>query len=299
MLLQQAYPIMSTHLKDIDVRYQIRTATWADMQRVYAIAQAEGWNPGERDANAAAVGMPGAFWVGLLDGEVIASMAAARYGDDLAYLSFYLVKSEFRRQGYGAPLWRSALESLGSRNLIFDAMPNQVGFYQQLGFKIAHSISSYHFNRDVAVVLPSQLPLCRLDSDILEEVLTYDSAFFPADRKSYMREWLSMPNASGWVWKEQGKIQGYGLIRKALKGYRIGPCYAENPELAFHLIQAMLSQANGEEVSISMPDSSSLSSYLLNRFDLTVGSQLQRMYSRTPIDLPLERIAGITSFTFG
>jgi len=279
--------------------YQVRAALAHEIPLIYELADQEGWNPGEYDAEAAAQGMPGAFWLGELEERVIASIAAAEYGDDWAYMSFYLVKPEYRRQGYGSPLWHIAMDRLKGRNIIFDAMPKQVDFYEKFGFKIAHPITSYHFRGHVPDFDGEGLPLFPLKDHILEEVLIYDQAFFPADRCRYMKEWLSMPNACGFAWKEENSISGYGLIRKAKQGYRIGPCYADSPEIAYALLRKLLVQAQGAPVSISMPENNSLTPHIVSDFGLIAGSKLQRMYSQAPLELPFERIIGITNCTFG
>ena len=283
--------------------YQVRRALSHEIPLIYELAEQEGWNPGAYDAKAAAQGMPGAFWLGELNEQVIASIAAAEYGDNLAYISFYLVQSEYRRQGYGAPLWHTVMERLKGRNIILDAMPKQVDFYRRLGFNIDHTITSYHFNGAVSNAMANcgseKMPLVPLKDTILEETLIYDRDFFPADRSRYMREWLSMPNASGFVWKEGKSISGYGLIRQAKQGYRIGPCYADSPEIADTLLRALLIQANGAPVSISMPENNPLTQRLVDDFGLVAGSRLQRMYSQSPLELPFARMVAITNFTFG
>lgn len=243
--------------------------------------------------------MPGSFWAGVLNDEIIASIAATPYSEKLGYLSFYLVKPEFRQKGYGLPLWNKALQQLESRNIILDAMPSQIGIYQQLGFKTQYSFCSYHYDSGV-MKMPSQESLILIESgEILEKVLIYDQSFFPADRRKYMRYWLSQTNAVGFAWQEGNKIVGYGLIRKAQTGFRIGPLYANSVHIASVLLQALLAQAKDDKVSISMPEDTRMTQKITSEFNLRSGTRLQRMYSKRPIDLPIEHILGITNFTFG
>lgn len=276
--------------------YRVRKALAHEIPLIYELAEQECWNPGECDAEAVAQGMPGAFWLGKLCNQVIASSAATLYGDNIAYLSFYLVKPEYRKQGYGSRLWHTVMKCLEDRNIVLDAMPKQVDFYRRLGFYIDQAFMSYHFDGSIPDCKWEGIPLLPLKDKILEEALIYDQDFFPVKRFPYMKAWLSMPNACGFVWKEGQSISGYGLIRKAKQGYRIGPCYADSPET---LLRTLLAQANGAPVSISMPENNPFTQRLVDVFCLLAGSRLQRMYSQFPLELPVERIAAITNFTFG
>jgi ribosomal protein S18 acetylase RimI-like enzyme len=279
--------------------YQIQTACTHDIRNIYDMARREGWNPGLSDADAAAVGMPDTFMVGVLDGEIIASIAATQYNNDLGYVSFYLVKPEYRGRGYGVSLWQAAMKRLTHRNIVLDAMITQTKLYEKLGFRIDYEFCSYHFDGGMMAMPLNKQSLQQLQGETLEKVLAYDRAFFPANRSWYMRQWLMQANAHGFAWQEEDRVQGYGMIRRAEHGFRIGPCYSDNKNIARHLFQALLAQANGAEVSISMPEDNPLARCLVRDFDLKPGSRLQRMSTKSRLDLPLERILAITNFTFG
>jgi len=60
--------------------FEITVASVDDVQRMARWAADEGWNPGNTDAYAFHTTDPGAFLIGRLDGEPIASINVTRFG---------------------------------------------------------------------------------------------------------------------------------------------------------------------------------------------------------------------------
>ena len=76
-------------------------------------ADAEGWNPGEDDAARFLAADPGAFLATEREGEVVATISCALYGDVFAFIGFFIVRADLRRGGLGHPLFTRALERAG------------------------------------------------------------------------------------------------------------------------------------------------------------------------------------------
>ena len=85
-------------------------------------AAGEGWNPGWHDAEAFFATDPNGFFVGLLDGQPISSISAVAYGADFGFIGFYIVRPEYRGQGYGWQTWQAAMAYLGNRNVGLDGV---------------------------------------------------------------------------------------------------------------------------------------------------------------------------------
>ena len=55
---------------------------------------------------------------------------------------------------------------------------------------------------------------------------------FPADRKEFIKQWITLPETNSIAYMRNGQIEGYGVIRLSANGYRLGPLYANTYEIA-------------------------------------------------------------------
>lgn len=122
-----------------------------------AWAASEGWNPGLQDANCFYLADPDGFWIGLINKEPISVLSAVKYGNNFAFLGFYIVKPEYRGQGYGFQLWNTALKSLKNRNIGLDGVVAQQENYQKSGFKLAHRNIRYQGKSEIEVPYNSKI----------------------------------------------------------------------------------------------------------------------------------------------
>ena len=101
-------------------------------------ANREGWNPGLYDADCFWAQDPKGFFIGLLEGEPIATVSAVRYGNSYGFMGFYIVKKEFRGKGYRMKLFNQAWDYLGDRNKGGDGVLENLEKYARVGLKLAH-----------------------------------------------------------------------------------------------------------------------------------------------------------------
>ena len=95
-------------------------------------------------------------------------------------------------------------------------------------------------------------------------------------------------------------LAGYGVIRPCRSGYKIGPLFADRPELAEQLFRALkTSVPNGSPVYLDIPESNSAAIDLVQRHGMQVVFKTARMYMGQQPDLCIDRIFGITTFELG
>ncbi|MEI6762530.1 MAG: GNAT family N-acetyltransferase, partial [Betaproteobacteria bacterium] len=114
--------------------YAIRNLSLAEVHIALDWAAAEDWNPGLQDANCFYAADPSGFWGGFLDGELIATLGAVKYGQTFGFIGLYLVKPGYRGQQYGIALWRAGMASLHGRTVGLDGVPAQQANYGRSGF---------------------------------------------------------------------------------------------------------------------------------------------------------------------
>src|SRR5215203_2862567 len=66
-----------------------------------SMADAEGWNPGLDDAERFLAADPDSFLATEHEGEIVATVSCALYGDSYAFIGFYIVRSDVRGRGVG------------------------------------------------------------------------------------------------------------------------------------------------------------------------------------------------------
>ena len=126
----------------MQANYVIRPMRREELDIAVDWAALEGWNPGLGDAEAFYAADPGGFWIGLLDGEPIASISAVAYDDAFAFVGFYIVLPEFRGRGFGLAIWQQALARVQGRNIGLDGVPAQQANHERSGFSLAYGTSA-------------------------------------------------------------------------------------------------------------------------------------------------------------
>jgi Acetyltransferase (GNAT) domain len=99
---------------------------------------------------------------------------------------------------------------------------------------------------------------------------------------------------------KDGKLTGYIVIRPCRNGYKIGPLFADSPEIADQLFCALKGQATlGAPVYLDIPDPHENALELVKRHDMNVVFETARMYTDISPNLPLDRLYGVITFELG
>ena len=275
----------------------ISTATRAELDLMVAWAAGEGWNPGLADADCFHAADPGGFLVGRLDDEPIGCISVVAYQPAFGFLGFYIVKPALRGQGHGLRLWQAGMARLENRVVGLDGVIAQQENYQRSGFVLAHR--NIRFGGTPRCDPPRDGRLTAIDAGVVDAVLAYDRAFFPAARDAFLRCWLRPEPRKGLALIEDGTVRGYGVIRACRSGFKIGPLFADNYEGADLLFRALAASVRGGEVFLDCPEPHHPATGLATSHGLSPVFETARMYRGPAPALPLDRIYGITTFELG
>ncbi|WP_171128018.1 MULTISPECIES: GNAT family N-acetyltransferase [unclassified Ruegeria] len=285
--------------------YEIRPLTADEVQHAVDWAGREGWNPGVHDAECFRPTDPDGFLGGFLDGEMIASVSAVNYDDSFAFLGFYIVKPEFRHHGHGLEIAQHALAHCKERNMGLDGVVEQQDNYRKSGFTFAYN--NYRFAGTKSRMLGkldagSNAAIVDLTqaSDALKD---YDRDLFPAPRDLFLNSWLSAQHHVSKAYVQDGEIRGYATLRPCLTGYKVGPLFADTPDIAEALLAALLTSVpedhNAHEIFVDMPQPNESAFALAEKLGLDKVFETARMYSDHEPDIDLSRIFGVTTFELG
>jgi ribosomal protein S18 acetylase RimI-like enzyme len=219
----------------------VRRMAESELNLALGWAAAEGWNPGLYDAECFYTADPKGFFFGEFAGEPIGCISAVAYDEHYGFVGFYIVKPQHRGRGFGLQLWDAAMAYLGGRNVGLDGVIAQQGNYKKSGFKLAYR--NIRHQGEGGGAKPSGL--VDLSSVAFDEIARYDYAVFPAPRQGFLRRWIHQPQgaALGIIGKQQ--LEGYGVLRACRSGFKIGPLFADDPQIAGALFQGLAFRASG------------------------------------------------------
>ncbi|MEM9482965.1 MAG: GNAT family N-acetyltransferase [Cyanobacteria bacterium P01_F01_bin.116] len=262
-----------------------------------AWAAAEGWNPGLQDADCFYCTDPNGFLMGFLDSEPIASISAVKYGESFGFIGFYIVKPEFRGQGYGIALWQAALDYLQGRTVGLDGVIAQQTNYTKSGFKLVHRNIRYEGSGGGVAGPTDCVPLAQIPP---ETVIAYDRRFFPEERPTFTQSWIAQSQSHALGLIQDQALLGYGVLRPCQSGYKIGPLFADTATMANHLFQALIAEVpNGQPFYLDVPQVNTKAVALAERYGMSSVFETARMYTQVAPELPLHQIFGITTFELG
>ncbi|MBV5261191.1 GNAT family N-acetyltransferase [Synechococcus moorigangaii CMS01] len=278
--------------------YEIRTMSRAELDLAVEWAAQEGWNPGLQDAASFYTTDPTGFFVGLLDGEAIASISAVKYAPNFAFVGFYIVKPEYRGQGFGWQIWQTAMATVGDRNVGLDGVVAQQENYKKSGFALTYN--NVRYRGFGGGKIPENPNLKAAAAMKIEKICDYDRQFFPGDRRTFLQSWLQQSDSSTWVMVNGTEITGYGMVRRCRQGYKIGPLFANDAKIAEALFLALKgSIPAGTELFLDVPMMNPEAIALAQRHQMQPVFETARMYTQAPPKISVANIFGVTSFELG
>ena len=277
--------------------YRIERMPLAEVEATIDWATREGWNPGLNDAACFHAIDPNGFLMGMLDGRPIARVSMPIYDEHFAFCGLYIVDPAHRGQGYGLALTKASLDYIGDRNAGLDGVEAMADKYRRLGYRSVHR-SNRHISQPSATQHVAD-EIVALATVPFAELAAYDRRHFFAPRDEFLRRWIAQEGSVALGFVDAGRLKGYGVLRKCRSGYKIGPLFADQPEIAEGLVSALCNHAVGEPVSIDIPEPNQAAAALAARHDMRPDFTCERMYLKGDPGLPLDNIFGLTTFEAG
>ncbi|MFI7099368.1 GNAT family N-acetyltransferase [Streptomyces sp. NPDC050161] len=276
----------------------VGAASLDEWREIEEWAAQEEWNPGLGDTACFHPTDPDGFFTGRLGDRTVSAVSVVTYSADYAFLGYYLVHPDHRGTGLGLATWRAAVPHAGRRTIGLDAVPAQQATYTRAGFTAAHDTLRYT-GRPAAPAAPDP-DAVPFTAAHLDAVAAYDRRCFPADRHGFIARWLTAPGHHARVLLRAGRVAGYGVIRPARDGHRIGPLFADTADDAAALFDSLTAAAGpGEEVSLDIPEPRHAARELATGRGLTARSHTVRMYTGPVPPVQEELTYGVTSLELG
>lgn len=274
-------------------------------------AAKEGWRPGALDHVAFSAVQDSKFLVGELNDNVVSSAFYLKHNTDYVYCGGYIVSEGCRKHGYGADVYKATYAPLVQEgcNMAGDAPIDALPFHASYGLKPQWCIQCYDLSLNEllksSLIEKGDFQIVATSEQLFKELVDYDSHVHVFPRPSFLEKWLFASNChSSVAINTSGEVAGYGVVRTTLGiegeeiGWRIGPLFADNSNIARSLYHDLCVRAAAEDrgsvitadVSYGRgfnPDSLKLLTELGGRKTY----QMMRVYSNgSPKHMPLHKI---------
>lgn len=272
-----------------------------DLETVLDWAAAEGWNPGQCDADAFFAADPAGFLLAEVDGQPAGSIAAVNYDDQFAVAGLLLVRPEYRGGRVGVQLVRAAWERFGTRTVGLNAVSAKQRCYRKLGFRVACRTIRYECSAGGEIGRAVDSPARFIDLRLvrLADVVAYEERLFPAPRPQFLQAWIHQPGTTALGVLQLDRLVGYGVLRPCRVGYKIGPLFADHESLAEVLLEGLLATAPGSTVYLDVPEPNQAACALARRWAMKPCFATLCMYRGPQPDIDLTRIFALTSLELG
>jgi len=259
----------------------------------------EGWNPGLHDAASFHAADPQGFLVAEVASAPVGCISAVAYGTGFGFIGLYIVAPAWRGRGIGMRLWNAGMARLGGRVVGLDGVPAQQDNYRRSGFELAwRNVRWGGVARASGRRPPDELvPLAQVD---FEALCRKDLETFPAPRAAFLQAWRAMPESTGLAWLRDGRLGGWGVIRRCRAGHKIGPLVADDPAIAAALYDGLCDAVPaGEAVFLDVPQPNAAAIELARSRGLGGVFETARMVAGPAPACRLGTVYGITTFELG
>lgn len=275
--------------------FTVRSATREEIAQVFDWAVEEGWNPGLNDPEVFYRLDPQGFFVGELDGRLVGSVSAVSYNRRFGFMGLYIVRREYRGQGYGVDLWDTGMLHLRGRNIGLACPVAQESYYADIGFRTAFRSTRYEGIGGGA----TPEGLTDLRTLPIEKLADYDARRFPARREAFLAHWIAQPGAAALGVLRGGRVAGYGVLRPCRRGYKVGPLLASTPAVAERILAGLAAAAPSQSIYLDVPQPNVGAVALAKNLRMHAVLETAWMFSAGMPRLDLAKTFGMTSRGLG
>ncbi len=264
-------------------------------------AEKEGWNPGKSDFDVFWKTDPDGFYGFYFDDRLIAGGAIISYNAEYGFMGLFIVHPDYRGKGIGKKLWYLRQNLLIKRlkngsSIGMDGVIEMQPFYKKGGFNIAFRDERYECVGQNAVISNY---ISTIELSDFDKLLSYDVKCFGFKRLEFLKNWLKIPDSKSFKYLDRKKLKGYAVIRKVKSGFKIGPLFADNDEIAEELYKACLKSAIGQLVYIDIPVINKGAVNLVKKYEAKYIFECARMYYGGNPKTDIDKVYGITTFELG
>ncbi|MER8465783.1 GNAT family N-acetyltransferase [Mesorhizobium sp. M1396] len=274
----------------------VRTLSLQELAVLVDWAAAEGWNPGLEDAAMFQAADPEGFIGAFVGNEMVAAISAVAYGSEFGFIGLYICRPDMRGKGYAKAVWNAGITRLAGRTIGLDGVAEQQANYRRKGFSPTYETIRYSGRK----AGPSGRAdgLRTVKTELVPDIIAYDAHCFPAPRRAFLQRWLRPPHHGLAAISSRG-INGYGVARRCRSGFKIGPLFADDMEIALRLLDGLAGACEGGDLSVDVPATKLDFIAALDAAGFAPTFTTTRMYKGPAPKLGPQRLFGVTTLELG
>jgi GNAT superfamily N-acetyltransferase len=277
--------------------FHIRKMNPSDVQLAVDWAADEGWNPGLHDAELFYSADLDGFFAGEIDGRIVAVGSAVCYDANYAFCGLYIVDPQYRGHGLGLELTKARLQYCADRNIGIDGVLENVEIYKRVGYQPHYM--NHRFQIKASAQEFDNKHISVITQDHMDEIFKYDRQCFPANRDTFLKKWTLQSQGLALAFFKDKKLQGFAVRRKCLEGYKVGPLFADDPNVAQALFKALQKGIEGELLILDVPENNPAAMALATQYNMEEVFATMRMYQKGLPEIDHSKVYGITTFELG
>lgn len=201
------------------------------------------------------------FYVGELDGEMVASAIRIPMCEGIYYGSCYYTDERHRGKGFGRRIRDDvAAANVGKNILCIDAHSNLEEMNRRHGYHTAFNVVLYSGTYRPTGETHSDANLVKVDEVPFDALIAYDNRCFVRPDSTYRRAllwaWLDIAGGKTSVARNRatGDIVGFACRRpaSAVGNHLIGPLYADSLSVAWDLVEHLCRDVAGQTIAINV-----------------------------------------------
>ena len=230
--------------------------TLDDIPAAMRLKDVEGWNQTLKDWDIMLGGRNHINYVAEKDDQIVGTVTAINYANDVAWIGMMIVDRAYRGQGISNILLNKAIDQLreiGCKCIKLDATPAGQPVYRKLGF-----IDEYVLVRmtnpafDAALPDSREIALQSVHENHIDDIIAFDRKVFGAQRELLIRSLIKDYPEKARILIKNNKMTGFVLGRDGVKFNQIGPVSASEEKEVMALITTAARDLKGKPVVIDV-----------------------------------------------
>jgi len=132
-----------------------------------------------------------------------------------------------------------------------------------------------------------------------EALVRYDAEVFGAERGAFLTSFLEQEGTTAFAALAAHGIKGFGAVRPCRTGFRIGPLFADDREVAQKILRGLVSAIPGKEYFLDVPEPNTEAMAMARDLELEERFTTARIYTKEATSTPIHKVFGITTFELG
>ena len=195
------------------------------------------------------------------DGQLIGCGLAWQWGHEQGSIGMVIVDNAWQRRGIGKRLFKGLLQALEGRDVMLQATAQGRPLYESLGFAAIGHARQFHGHWQPPTEAAPTVPITTdnlarlLQPQDLPALLAYDQRERGLARPALLQALLAQMDANercAVSVDEQGRLCGYGILRRFGRGWVVGPLLADGADRAVALVKRLTQERTGDFVRIDL-----------------------------------------------